>query len=54
MVWVLKLVVMVVCRHYHIVMSVRNVKLMITFAWFYSFVFAAVPFFVNNWDIVQR
>ena len=43
-----------VCRHYHAVMSVHNVKLMIAFAWFYSLVFSAVPFFVNNWDTVQR
>ncbi|KAK7477338.1 hypothetical protein BaRGS_00031403 [Batillaria attramentaria] len=49
-----RFMVIVVHRHYHSVMSVRNVKLMIAVAWLYSFCFAAIPFFNNNWDTVGR
>ncbi|XP_070194111.1 adenosine receptor A3-like [Littorina saxatilis] len=49
-----RFMIIVVNRHYHTIMSTYNVKLMIAFAWFYSFCFAAVPFFANNWDTVRR
>ncbi|XP_046334092.1 mu-type opioid receptor-like [Haliotis cracherodii] len=49
-----RFLIIVYNNQYHNIMSMRNVKIMVAVAWIYSFCYAGVPFFVNNWDIYPK